>query len=198
MQPTDRAGPGIDRPQRARLRLVSDDYGRSLYVGPVRVVVAPAESQPFAVDVVAVEEDTHLLLSAASEVREPTETIDTMLRDVFDARPISPGSIRVRRTNPVQMLAVVHDIDREPMWREEWIVRALRRLLHAVDRRRLASLRLPLLGTRHGSIDPRRVAFLTGQALDRMPGGSLRRVWLDVPAQHVERVSAVLRTRLRA
>lgn len=48
----------------SKLSLISDDYGRAGRFGPVHVVVAPEHAPPFPIDALAVEEDTHLLLSS--------------------------------------------------------------------------------------------------------------------------------------
>ena len=167
---------------RSKLSLISDDYGRGGRLGPVHVVVAPEHAAPFPVDALAVEEDTHLLLSSDGDIVEPEEEIGELVALASDRRPDTPGSVLVRKTKPLQFLAIVHDIDRQPTWREEWIASAINGVIEETEWRRLESVGLPLLGTRHGNVEMRRVALWLGRCLSRTSFRYLKRVWVIAPA----------------
>lgn len=164
------------------LSLISDEYGRAGQLGRVRVVAAPEHAPPFAVDALAVEEDTHLLLSTEGEIREPEESLESLVEAAQKTPANFPGNVLVRTARPLQLLAIVHDVDRQPTWREDWIASAIHATVEEAEWRRLKSLGLPLVGTRHGSIEPRRVAGWLGSCLSRASFRYLKRIWLIVPS----------------
>ena len=82
---------------RAKLSLISDEFGRAGRLGPVHVVVAPEDAPPFPVDAIAVEEDTHLLLSSDGVVEEPDEDFDELIAAAGEPPANTPGSVLVRK-----------------------------------------------------------------------------------------------------
>ena len=172
---------GLRKEMRSKLSLISDDYGRAGRLGPVHVVVAPEQAPPFPVDAIVVEEDTHLLLSSDGVVAEPDEEFDALVEAASKKSANTPGSVLVRKTKPLQFLAIVHDIDCEPTWREEWIASAINGTVEEAEWRRLESLGIPLIGTRHGNVEMRRVALWLGRCLSRTPFRYLKRVWVIAP-----------------
>lgn len=165
----------------AELRLVSDDYGRAVVYRGVRIVAAPEDRPPFPVDALVLEEDTHLLMSARAEIRAPAESFGKLVNDMADFQPLAPGTVLARGNAPLRLLAVVHDIDRRPTWREAWVDRALAGVLQEAARRRLESLGVPVLAGRHGSMAAGRFAALLRRALERRSPGRLRRLWILAP-----------------
>ena len=155
---------------------------------------APREVPPFAVDAFIEEEDTYLVLSAEATVREPREPLLRLLAEVHGAEPLEPGSVVVREGEPLRLLAVVHALDEEPTWREEWIADALREIFRESGRRRLRSLALPLLGTVHGRLAFGRSLELIRQALEEAPPERLERLWLMVADRDLDEVRETLRS----
>lgn len=173
---------GLRKEMRTKLSLISDEFGRAGRLGPVHVVVAPEHAPPFPIDAIAVEEDTHLLLSPGDGVvTEPGEAFETLVEAANRKSANTPGSVLVRKTEPLQFLAIVHDIDCEPTWREEWIASAINGAVEEAEWRRLASLGIPLIGTRHGNVETRRVALWLGRCLSRTSFRYLKRVWVIAP-----------------
>lgn len=166
----------------ARLSLISDDYGRAGRLGPVHVVVAPQDAPPFPVEAIAVEQDTHLLLGTDDIVVEPREDYSQLVAAAAEPSTLIPGSVLVKKAEPLQLLAIVHDIDCEPSWREEWIASAINGVIEEAEWRRLGSVAVPLIGTRHGNVPMRRVALWLGRCLSRTAFRHLRRVWVIAPA----------------
>jgi len=164
-------------------KLVWDRARRSceISLGSVRIVVAPEDAPPYRVDAIAAEEDTFLVLSSDVEVVQPREHPIRVTNRAFTTNPAKPGSVVVSGNNPIRLLAIVHDLSREPSWREEWVASALREILLEVDRRNLQSLALPLLGTLHGSLEKRRFVSLLELALDGATPGCLKDLWLVSP-----------------
>jgi len=151
-------------------------------MGACRLVAAPNENPPFKVDAMVAEEDTFLVLSADPVVKEPRESLETMIEQINEIRPEVPGSVLVRKNRPLEFLAIVHDLDLEPSWKEEWISGALDQVFREAAARRVRSIALPLLGTTHGSLEAKRAATLLGDALRRGLPGGLQRIWLILPS----------------
>ena len=104
-----------------------------------------------------------------------------VMTKVIETRPQTPGSVLIKGKGPLRLLAIVHDLNQEPSWREEWIASALDIILAEAETRRLRSIALPFLGTLHGSLEKQRFVFLLRDALERNPAIHLKRLWLVVP-----------------
>jgi hypothetical protein len=167
--------------KRPELRIIPGTYPREISRGPVSIVAAPKQSPPFPVDGVAFEEDTFLVLSADPVVRAPKESLMHVMTKVIETRPQTPGSVLVKGKRPLRLLAIVHDFNQDPSWREEWIASALDTILAEAETRRLKSIALPFLGTLHGSLEKQRFVGLLRDALERNPASHLERLWLVVP-----------------
>lgn len=153
-------------------------------IGPIRIVVARHGDAPFAVAAEAFEEDTWLALSTETPVvRSPGHPVRVMT-GVWESEPEKPGSVVVRSGVPLRLLAVVHDLDAEPTWKEEWVQSALAGVFLEVVERGLQAVKVPLLGTKHGQLPAPRFMALLRRILDDVlsttPDGAptLRRIWL--------------------
>jgi hypothetical protein len=133
------------------------------------------------VDGIAFEEDTFLVMSADPVVRDPKEPLVRIMTRVIETRPEAPGSVLVRGKRPLRLLAIVHDLNQEPSWREEWIASALDRIFQLAEDRELESIALPFLGTLHGKLTRERFLVLLRAAISRNPPTHLKRLWLIVP-----------------
>lgn len=136
---------------------------------------------PFPPDAVVREEDTCLVLSAGREPTPPAEPTPALLRRALDFTPHPPGSVVIRAGSPPELLAVVHDLEREPTWRREWITAALQEVMRRVEREAIGCLALPILGAVHGNASP--YAFLEALrgALRPSPPTALGRLLIRFP-----------------
>ena len=151
---------------------------RERVVGGVRLVASPSDRPPFPVDAVVVEEDTYLVLSTATDLRIPEEHPLRVLTAAHESEPEPPGSVVVRSGQPLKLLAVVHDLSREPSCEEEWVLAALEETFRQTDRLRLRSIALPLLGAVQGVLEPTHCAELLWAVLVALEPGTLERIWL--------------------
>lgn len=151
-----------------------------LSVGRLRITAAPEEAPPFDPEAVVFEEDTYLVLSADPVAREPEEHPLEILTRVHELEPEPPGTVLVREGRPVRLLAVVHDLSRDPTWTEQWIGTALEGVFTASASRGFESLALPPLGCKHGRLGTKRFAALLARALGEAAPASLSRLWLVV------------------
>jgi len=168
-----------------------------VWMGSVRVFVAPKGWPPFLAEALAEEEDTYLVLSADPEVLETREQTKELVAELLKTNPAVPGSVIVKEGRPLSLLAVVHDLEREPSWKEEWIVSALDGIFREVETRKLRSLALPLLGTLHGSLEKQRFLVLLREALERSSPKHLARLWLVVRAGTTGEVLGMLASILK-
>jgi hypothetical protein len=164
-----------------KFRVIRGSYPYEISSGSLKIVAAPKDNQPFPVDAVAVEEDTFLVLSAETAVREPKESLLRVMAKVIETRPEMPGSVLVKGKRPLRMLAVVHDLNQEPTWKMEWVENALRGIFQEIESRKLRSLALPFIGTLHGNLGKGQFVGMLRDVLAGMEFKHLRKVWLVVP-----------------
>jgi len=164
-----------------RLRLIRGGRPSRFTMGSVDIVVAPENKPPFRTDAVAYEEDTFLVLSAPAELNEPPEPLIRLLTKLREMKPEKPGSVLVKAPSPLQLLAIIHDLNQEPSWKEEWVAKALEGIFRETEQRKLHSLALPFLGTRHGSLGRERFLVLLRSVLKETATHSLKRIWLMLP-----------------
>jgi len=162
-------------------RVLPGSYPYEIRHGLLTIVAAPKDNKPFPVDAVAFEEDTFLVMSAETTVLEPRESLMRVMTKLIETRPEKPGSVLVKGKDPLRMLAVVHDLNHEPTWREEWVESALRGIFQEVEKRRLGSLALPFIGTLHGKLRKERFIRMLNAVLECTECKYLKKVWLIVP-----------------
>ena len=168
---------------RAGLRVFQGGLQREVYRGSLRIVAAGEKHQPFGVEAIAFEEDTWLIMSADPKVCEPEEHPIRLMTDLINTEPIPVGSVLVKGQSPLKFLAVVHDVDQEPTWKESWIEKALLGIFKEAEDRQLHSIAVPMLGTRHGRLQPTRFIDLLNRTLKLSKLEHLKRLWLITPPE---------------
>jgi hypothetical protein len=166
---------------RPNLRVIQGAYPRRIPHGSMEIVAAPERLAPFSVDAVVMEEDTFCVLGADRTVRDPEEPLMKIKTRLLETAPKPTGTVVVRNGRPVRLLAIVHDFNRDPSWREEWIAEAMLASLTEADERQLESIAVPFLGAVYGRLGRRRVLELLRAALDRFTPKHLKRLWVVVP-----------------
>ena len=165
---------------RRDFQLLRGGADRERVAGGVRLLASPSDQPPFPVDAIVAEEDTYLVLSAEPDLRIPVEHPLRVMTAAHDSEPAPPGSVVVRSGPPPKLLAVVHDLSREPSCEEEWVIAALEETFRQTERLRLRSIALPLLGAVHGVLEPSRCAELLWAVLVAEEPKTLDRIWLIV------------------
>jgi len=141
----------------------------------------PRWAAPFEVGAEVKEEDTFLVLSAEPVLKAPNESLPHLLIRALGTLPKPPRSVVVQRGRPLRLLAVVHDLECDPTWREDWVAAALDGIFSIAAERRLQSLALPMLTARHGKLRPQRFITLVATAQRRAKPEFPRRIWLELP-----------------
>lgn len=161
-------------------------------MGGVAVQIAALEALAPALDGVVVEEDTYLVLSADTTIREPAEKLSEVQQELQAFTPPVPGSVLTRKGRPLQLLAVVHDLEQTPSWREEWIATALEKVLDLAQQRQLETLAMPLLGSVHGRFPARLFIALLRATLERRRPSFPHTLWLALPRKQIASVLKLL------
>lgn len=172
----------MNRGRKPDLTVVRGTYPRRILHGTLEVVAAPKRLAPFAVDAVVMEEDTFCVLSADPSVSDPGESLMKIKTRLLEITPEQRGSVIVCKGTPLRFLAIVHDFNEDPSWREEWVADAMDAVLLEADRRGLSAISIPFLGAVYGRMERKRVLELLATALSRFSPHHLKRLWLIVPA----------------
>jgi hypothetical protein len=156
------------------------------------VIVAPPEKPPFAVAATVVEEDTWLVLSAEQEIRPPMDHPLRIMTRLLDAEPLAPGSVAPGSRTPLQLLAVIYDLESEPICRPEWVASALGEVFRIAEERNISALALPPLGVRHGRIPVTVFVDIFTNSIRETPLRHLRKIWLMMDEDLTREVMSLL------
>jgi len=163
------------------LRLIRGDLDRVVQLGNAWIQFSPLDRPPFAVDAVAVEQDTALVLDEEPLLYAPGNSLTEISSELEHFSEPLPGSVLVQRGKPKRLYAIIHDLELEPTWRREWVQIALDNLLRLAERQELRAIALPLLGCRFGQLESWRFIDLLCQALQNHPPAFKLKLWLVAP-----------------
>ena len=164
--------------------LIQGGLHQATTLGQVRIVAAPEGARPFKVQAMVFEEDTWLVMSASPTVCEPDIHPIRLMTDVINAEPEPVGSVVIRKGYPLRFLAIVHDVNQEPTWKEEWVVTALEQVFRECEKHKISAMGLPLLGTKHGRLEKLRFVALLAEVLNQFVFDHLKKLWLIVPPKN--------------
>ena len=133
---------------------------------------------PEPVEVVVEEDDRHLLLREQPLLFDVPDGFTTLTREMQAQRPRELGDVVVCRGDPLRLIAIVYDVDREPIWDEVGVVTAYQRVINELNRWQAATVMMPLLGTAHGHMSPNHSADLLGTALNNETPALLEQLYL--------------------
>jgi hypothetical protein len=188
---------GRENSRAHKLTVIRGNLSCEMSLGNLRIVASPKEAPPFQVDAFVFEEDTFLVMSADPMVRSPKESMVRIMSKLMETQPAAPGSVLVRSKDPLQFLAIVHDFNQDPSFKEEWAASALKGIFKASETLGLRSLALPLIGAHYGFIKEERFVDLLELSLKDKAFQHLRRLWLMVPKGDARDMIRMLKNRLR-
>jgi len=142
------------------------------------MVITLSSLPTFQIEAEVVEQDTALVLEPTDEVAYPNDSTEELIRQAIETPPITPGSVIVRGTSPLQLLAIVHDFDQEPSWQEEWLVKALYGILYQSEQLQLSAIAIPSLCTRHGSLEKQRFFDILHSVIEQVAPIHLTKIWV--------------------
>jgi len=149
-----------------QLRIIDGGLQKSLFFKKIKLIASPRKHPPKRMDALVFEEDAFLIMSDEPEYVPPATHPIRLMREIADFTPEVPGSVVVKDKNPIRMLAVVHDVNLTPTWKEEWIEKAICAVFQKAEALKINTLGLPLLGTKHGKLDLQRFLKLLARCLD--------------------------------
>lgn len=169
------------------LHLIHGGLETSYLLHAKELDVIPLEHDLPRVDVMVREEDTSrvlgpdTLLSEAHNLQQ--EYVEELEQQAVNSVNVShvPGSVLVLRQNPCVLAAIVYDLEKEPIWDEHWVNRALEKIFGFCELNSAHSLLLPLLGNTHGSLTIQRFVHLLDEVIGRMYLPSLTKIHLISP-----------------
>ncbi len=162
----------------------SRDHGRDNVVSiksrAIRVEsVATTGRVPDDVDAIVMEQDTGMVLGPLDDIRDSRESMESLAKALSGSGEAEQGSVIVLGTVPSRLLAIIHDLDRDPTWTEDIVAKTVARVLELSNKRGFASIAMPLLGAVHGGMTEDRARQILDDAVSNMAGpGSLRTIWL--------------------
>lgn len=125
------------------------------------------------------EEDVQLVLSAVTDLHTTGESLKELEQAALGATNHAPGSVVVQGGRPLRLLAIIHDVDREPSWREDWILAAMQAVFRESHWRGLTRIAMPLPGTVHGRLAPQHAAELLATVLEQAGVVWPETLWLE-------------------
>lgn len=103
-------------------------------------------------DAVVLEEDTALILTAPSAAKPDSEPAVRVMTDLYFDAVRQPGEVVVRNTVPPELLAVVVDLDAEPISSMTAVRAAIERALAVCRARGFRHIAMEPLGCRTGQL----------------------------------------------
>jgi len=147
-------------------------------IGDTRIFAIGAGLE-FGVDAIVVEQDTARVLDPSGLLTEPTESFPELVAGMVGESLPRPGSVLVEAGYPLKLHAIVHDLERYPTWRVEWVLAALAGIREELAARSCSSVVMPMLAVRHGTFEAEAFVGLLGDWIGAMQG--LERVYLVMP-----------------
>ncbi|MCL7486904.1 MAG: hypothetical protein M8357_01855 [Desulfobulbaceae bacterium] len=172
-----------------RFTVLEGGRGKQPTVNTVSLAVVPDSLSPLPAEVRVFEEDTHLVLTVDPVIRYTEEHPIRLMTSVMEAKPRKPGSVV---TNSGSWYAVVHDLDREPTWRQAWIEKAYREILLLGEKKRIRKIGVPLLGSVHGNFSPDASMKMLLQAIDAAILKQLKNILILVPSRDCSAAGQIL------
>ena len=132
------------------------------------------------------EQDTCLLLNPEAEIREIRESYPALVKQMQDQHARLPGEVIVKENRPVRLLAVVYDLEQEPVCQLTAVKQTLANLMTVIQKYRLKVVAMPLLGTSYGPVSVDDFLELLQEAISHRPGYP-EKLWLVVtPFQYLQ------------
>ena len=165
-------------------------------VGSIEITVAPPDHPPYSVDAIVEEQDTSLLLGDTHIVRDTSESYEALVGKMKIQTSLVPGQVLVKHTRPWRLIAVVYDVGKKPLYREEWIATVLEKLFREMESRRIRNIAMPLLGVTHGRYPHTDFMELLCSVVADVQADCPEKIWLVTPGtDYVDLVACLEETR---
>ena len=156
-----------------KFTLITGGAAGNIVINGVVLDIIADSTMPLPVDVRVFEDDTYLVLTVDPVMRYTNEHPIRLMTDILEAKPRRPGAVVTKDSS---WYAVVHDLDAEPTCRDEWIVSAYGESLRLAEKKGVNRLAIPLLGTVHGTFQPRESMDLLVEQVRSQSFSRLKRI----------------------
>ena len=143
-------------------------------------IISDARDQSY-FDAVVEEQDTALVLGESHEIRDPDKPAWYLAHKLASQQLYTPGQIIIKHSQPLRLLAIVHNFDDEPSWRLEWVAQALNNMDEIIRQYAIKSIALPLLGCQYGRIQPPEFITLMFEQIKSREHHTLKQLGLQIP-----------------
>jgi hypothetical protein len=161
-------------------------------IGPVEVTIAPPDFPPYEFEAFVEEQDNSLLLGLEPMIREPREQPDSLVEPMISELTKKPGDVIVKKTTPLKLLAIIHDLELRTTWKTEWIEEALKQIFCIIEDRKIKNIAMPMLGTIHGSLEYEEFVSLFRAALPSDTSCYPEKIWLIAPEHECNQIKNLL------
>jgi len=152
------------------------------------IAVASSHFAPFDVDAIVEEQDTSLVLGESNEIKDPgNKPVWYFANKLQSYAALTPGEIIVRKSRPLRIQAIVHDLDQEPTCREHWIQQTIEKIFTVTDTHNIHAMQMPMLGTRYSDVEITWFLQLVLETIALQKPG-LNKLWLKTTEQQCESV----------
>ena len=175
------------------IRLIWDKSTCATRIGKIAVYSAPPEHPPFRCEAVVVEQDTNLILGEQTTLVEPDKPAWYLANTLERDQPVYKlGDVIIKRGLPMQLMAIVHDIEQQPTCDSGILKLAWQNLMAISAQNNVKTLATPALGSVHGKIVLEDALQLFGQAIHDHAPPCLEKIWLVLPVhQQVDLVTTL-------
>lgn len=179
--------------KKQRFRVIEGGLQAKRKIGGIIILASPENEPPFMVDAVVFEEDTFLIMTPPiNNIIFREEHPIRMMTKLIETKPYEPGTVIVNRGQPLKILAIVHDVDQDPTWRDEWVEGAIHGIFRESERRDIRSISMPMLGTVFGKMHTMRFMEILISVITKIMPKRPERIWLRVPRGAAKRLMCII------
>lgn len=128
------------------------------------------------VDAIVEEQDTDLLLGKSPVVMNTIESFSSLVNKMERQVREIPGSVIIKATKPKRFIAIVYDIESDPICKIIWLKTVLNTILADCEQYRIKTLAMPLLGTSFGNLEGDSVIALLHELFVEKRSNHLKKV----------------------
>ncbi|MCG8378990.1 MAG: hypothetical protein MI865_05905 [Proteobacteria bacterium] len=104
-------------------------------------------------DAIVEEQDTNMVLGKSHVVMNTIESFPALVKKMEQQTREIPGSVIIKSSKPKRFIAVIYDVDHDPICERVWLETALETILADCDQYKIKTLAMPAMGTSYGKID---------------------------------------------
>jgi hypothetical protein len=160
-------------------------------IDSVEISVCTANQLPHMVDAIVEEQDTNLLLDTNPVIQDTRESYRSLVKKMKRQKSLLPGQVIIKNTIPAKLTAIIYDIERTPVCNEAVLAKVINNLLDTINRNKLKSVAMPLLGNTHGKIPERVFIKLLQESLIIRNPVYPGKIILMVPPAKIDYIKAV-------